>query len=1203
MNFHKNILSILSFLLFLNGYSQHSDIYLLGNLKGPKLEKRLRHFSQSIDQQSNGKEFTLLLLGDIRQKNLVKEDSLIAFLKRIEQQNGKIIAVTGDRDWDKSSAYGLDTVAALEKRFNAKLGHHIFIPSKDCPGPYIRDIGENIRIIGINSQWWLHPFRKTVAVDSDCKNITKSQILDELDEAIEKAAGKQVIIMTHHPIISGGVYGGALNMIEHIFPFRHDKPHNKTFLPVFGTFYLNYRRNVGNEQDMSSQAYTTFIKDIESIVRHHKNIIVCSSHEYDLEVLKVNANYQVISGALLKTSKVNKIENTLHASDELGYIKLEVGTDSVWSKVFHYDKKTNTYPEKSKFVLNDHLLRQNKKEVTILSDNSKNTKDGLFYGGNYKANSLKKIFFGKLYRDAWTTPLAIPTLNLDTTFGGLTPLKEGGGLQTVSLKFIDKHGRKYAFRSINKNPIKSIPVEFRIDLVEGITQDMTATQHPYGAMFVSKLLDGTNLEHEKAKLYVMPDDPKLGVYRDKFAGMFGMLELKPTELDDLTYSYANANKVDGSFSVFKSIYNSPKHHIDTFLFAKARIFDIFIGDWDRHEDNWKWLGYKKDSTETVYKIYPKDRDHAFSRMDGLFYFLADREWGIAFRENFDHKFTGLESLTTKGNHMDRMLLSGLSKEDWLQITDELMAEITDKTIDSAQLSFPKEIQNQSGQVIADKLKSRRKGLRDFVEKYYYLLSKQVDVLGTNKKETFDIERFSDGTTTVKVSSDKLANKILFNRTFKRSETKEIRLYGLGGVDSFYVHGTSNRNSLIRIIGGAEQDIIVDHSSVKYGTKKTLVYDDNDGAVIDSDKETRVLFSDNTEINEYNQKAYKSGTYVPIPLFLSNPDDGIGGGFSLKQTLHGFGHKKYKSISNYKLFFTTNGAIQAVIKHRHHLARSNWFVTGTIDYGNSFRFYNFFGVGNNTVLIDSLEDNGFYNTRYKGLILSLEAEIEFLERSKFSINGVIESLSESHSAQSYFDAFPDKSLEVKNSAGATFNLELDFRDNPTFTTRGLHLRLANKSLMANQQLFGSVSGELSYYGTSKLIIPITLGVKLGGVRSFGEDIPYYHLANLGQVNHLRGFLQNRFSGKGSNYLNTDLRLHFGKLKSDFLPFYYGLILFNDVGQILEQNQFTTAKWHHGYGGGVYITPLNKEFITLQINAEKSNEEEEGVLLKINLGVLL
>ncbi|MGB0887290.1 MAG: hypothetical protein ACPGSL_04135 [Vicingaceae bacterium] len=303
---HILLLSLLTIVSTI-GNAKVSDIYLLGNLKSPKLEKRLRQFSEALGKQNNGKEFTLLLLGDIRQKKLVKKDSLIAFLKRVEQKKGKIIAVTGDRDWDKSNTNGLDTVIALENRFNYKLAHKIFTPTKSCLGPTIKDIRDNIRIIGINSQWWLHPYRNTISINSDCKSITKVQILDEISDAIESANGKQVIIVSHHPIISGGVYGDALNMVEHIYSFRHDKPNNKTFLPVFGSFYLNYRRNIGSEQDMSSKAYTTFIKDIEKVLRGHKNIILCSIHEYDMEVLKINNNFQIISGSLLKSSKVEKM--------------------------------------------------------------------------------------------------------------------------------------------------------------------------------------------------------------------------------------------------------------------------------------------------------------------------------------------------------------------------------------------------------------------------------------------------------------------------------------------------------------------------------------------------------------------------------------------------------------------------------------------------------------------------------------------------------------------------------------------------------------------------------------------------------------------------------------------------------------------------------------------------------------------------------
>lgn len=1195
----RYIVTVVLLMLQFSIFSQKNDVYLLGNLKGPKLEKRLRHLSLSIDQETKGNEFTLLLLGDLRQKNTVNETILLDFLKQVELKNGKIIAVTGDRDWDKSREYGLDTVAAMEERFLQSLGHSIFIPKHNCPGPQIIDLNDRIRIIGINSQWWLHQYRKTLPIDSECKNITESEILDELDEAIETVGNKQVILMMHHPIISGGIYGGTANLKEHIFPYKHDKPNNKTFLPIYGTFYHNYRRNIGNEQDMSSNTYETFVKDIEKILRNHSEVIVCSSHEYDMQVLKTRDNYQIISGALLKTNKVKDIDNTLHATNHLGFVKLEIYQDSSLAKIYYYDKPTNAFNVEEKFALND--LRIKKKKTGKLSeDNSKNKIGDQYYGGDYKAGAIKKLFFGSLYRDAWSTPLSIPTLDLDTAFGGLTPLKEGGGLQTVSLKFKDQYGRKYAFRSINKTPAKSIPVEFRVDLVKDITQDMTATQHPYGALFVSSLLDATDLHHEKAQLYIMPDSPKLGEYRKKFGGMFGMLELKPTELDNLEYSYKNANSVKGSLSVFKKLYHSPKHRIDTNLFAKARIFDIFIGDWDRHEDNWKWLGYKSDSS-TTYKIYPKDRDHAFSRMDGLFYFLADREWGVAFRENFGYKFSGLVSLTSKGNHMDRMLLSGLKQEDWESLTKDLLSEITDETIETSLSAFPKEIRDASGRTIADKLKSRRKYLVKAIDDYYKYISKEVDVLGTNKEEWFDIHRKDNGETRVQLFSKKLNNELLYDRTFKYNETQEIRLYGLGGIDSFYIHGNSHKAILLRIIGGNGQDVVNDVSKITFGTKKNLVYDYPEGVQFVSDNEVRDIISTNPEVNEYNQQAFKSNTYFPIPIFMSNPDDGIGGGFALSIQKHGFGHHKYKSITTAKAYATSNGANRIKLENKRHIARSDWYITSSFEIGNSFRYYKFYGVGNNTTINDSLNDLDLYRTRYHGGILALGVKYDFLERSSFTFQTHGEFLTENQSTSSYFDVFPNTPYEALNAGGASITLDIDFRDNPNFTNRGLQLSLSNLSLTHNEYIFGKTSFELSYYGTSKIILPITLGVKVGTIRAYGDRIPFYHLANLGQSNNLRGYLQNRFSGKAANYVNNDLRIHFGKTKSDFLPLYYGVILFYDIGQITEPDNFIDSKWHPGYGAGLYITPLNKDFITLQFNIE--NSEEQEAFLKVKFGVLL
>jgi hypothetical protein len=43
---------------------------------------------------------------------------------------------------------------------------------------------------------------------------------------------------------------------------------------------------------------------------------------------------------------------------------------------------------------------------------------------------------------------------------------------------------------------------------------------------------------------------------------------------------------------------------------KARLFDMLIGDWDRHYDQWRWGEYKV-GDKVIYKPVPRDRSSIF----------------------------------------------------------------------------------------------------------------------------------------------------------------------------------------------------------------------------------------------------------------------------------------------------------------------------------------------------------------------------------------------------------------------------------------------------------------------------------------------------------------------------------------------------------------------------------------------------------------
>ena len=40
-------------------------------------------------------------------------------------------------------------------------------------------------------------------------------------------------------------------------------------------------------------------------------------------------------------------------------------------------------------------------------------------------------------------------------------------------------------------------------------------------------------------------------------------------------------------------------------FVRARVFDLWIGDWSKHEDNWKWAGYKDQERRSISSDSPR----------------------------------------------------------------------------------------------------------------------------------------------------------------------------------------------------------------------------------------------------------------------------------------------------------------------------------------------------------------------------------------------------------------------------------------------------------------------------------------------------------------------------------------------------------------------------------------------------------------------
>ncbi len=1200
-------------------------LYFIGNTATKEInETHLSLLQKQLMREDN--PFTVLHLGDIFEPGKSEDwaNDLGYFLNLTkDRERGQLFFTLGDKDWDNSGRNGLKVVRKLEKQLEQTLeGSNIFLPSKGCPGPEVVDLSPQLRLIFINTQWWMHPFDIPEAPDADCSNLTKEEFIESLEETIEESVGKNILILGHHPVVSSGVYGGHMTLQKHLFPFADRNPGNKIPVPVLGSFYAAYRQNVGTVRDMANESYQDFNDHMNDILSRHPGLIYASAHDYSLQLLEYEEGYQIVSGSINEKEPTGDEPGELFSTMKYGYTKLEY-FDSGKIRITFYEVDEDYSTELYSKVLftsactkgADPAIPVNKHYIPCL-EKEEVTTDHKFpfpidpvevFGGSYRAKGMKRVLLGSLHRATWQTPVTIPYLNLDTTKGGITPFALGGGRQTTTLKFLANDGKEYAFRSVDKNLVNALPKEFRKTFIGTMIKEVTATEYPYGAIIASSLMDDTDILHARPKLYVLPDHPGLGVFRESYAGLFGMLEDRPKDPYGEVEGFMGADDVTRSVGLFRKLYKDNDNTVDAEALGKARVFDMLIGDWGRHEDNWKWAGYDKGNKRIYYPI-PRDRDHAFCRWNGLLPYIADREWAMSMVESFDADFHGIKSLTWPARHVDRFLLTELDHNDWKNISSYIEQTMTDEVIDKAILSLPPEILPVSGIELGEMLKSRRDQLPEAVNKYYKLLADQVDVIGSNKHEFVKVERLGTGNVRIDMYKRNKEGEVhfedpMYSREFDRKETSEINVYGLDGEDVFNISGSSDKSITVRIIGGPGKDEINDQSTVNGPGKHTIIYD-NTSTELNLGPESKNKTSDDPGINKFDRKSFTYNTYFPTPLIYYSSDDGFVASFALNFTTHGFRKEEYKVSHDFYLKAGTVGNVQFGLQNHWKDLMGHWDAGIKADYGFYYPYYNYFGLGNNTIKDPDLFEADYYRVNVKGLMASLYTEREFFKKGVFSLDLMFENLNALSQSDSIFFSGGEwnSGSDMVTLGGINSRIYLDFRDRQTFATKGLQFLAENTSyttINGASGNFGLAETYLKYFGTVKLLIPVTLVVKVGGSKNYGQHIPFYKYTFLGQYSNLRGYRRNRFSGDASAYMNSEVRLHLGKVRNLFLPFETGLIGFYDVGEIwFEGNNM--GGLHAGYGGGFYISPLSRDYL-FTIMAESSPEEK--LLLRFGFGFML
>jgi hypothetical protein len=791
---------------------------------------------------------------------------------------------------------------------------------------------------------------------------------------------------------------------------------------------------------------------------------------------------------------------------------------------------------------------------------------------------------GDNYRQEWKTPVRVPVIRMATEEGGLTPVKRGGGKQTRSLRIEDGTGKEYNFRSIKKFiTSKTLPADLQSEAAEDLVADGISASYPYAALSMPVLAEAAGVPYLNVKLVYIPDDPRLGEYRKDFGNLLAYLEEKIPD---------SVKKDYDTEDVVKKLKEDNDNSADQHALMRARILDMFVMDFDRHEGQWEWGAIDKEKGKQFYPI-PKDRDQAFYINQGVVPHIAQWAWLVPQLEGLKPKAKNIKRFNFAARNLDRFFLNQLTDDDWQKATDTFISRMTDAVIEKALAQQPPEIQHLSTGKIISTLKERRNHLAAETLEYYRFLAEIIDVTASDKNETFDITRNDDGSVLLQVYKNGDSSAKFYQRLFDAQDTKEIRLYGFGGADKYIVKGNNDKIK-IRMVGGDGEDSFENTATSSGG----VVYDEKKGNNLLTGKFNNKLSND-TIANYYNPIYYKYNQVIPFISVGYNPDDGVYVGGWMKITHHGFRKTPYKNSHSITLNhalatkafnFRYNAEFIGVIGRR-----TDLLVETDI---KSPHVPNFFGYGASSIYDKSKPGKfRYYRTRYRLGDITMLLRKNFSEKVIMTLGPTFQFYDMDSTDKNNRQRFvvqetppgldPATAFSKQSYFGGRFSLTADTRNNKIMPEKGVYWSTTVRYLSGLNEASYDVTqlnSDLSFY------IPLiknrlVLANRTGAGHNFG-DFEFYQAQYLGNEDNLRGFRKYRFAGTSKLYNNLEMRFRLANFKTYLFPGSLGLLAFYDTGRIWADND-DSNKWLSGYGGGVWVSPLRRMVLSVVFAASKED----------------
>ncbi|MFP4622695.1 MAG: BamA/TamA family outer membrane protein [Gemmatimonadota bacterium] len=835
---------------------------------------------------------------------------------------------------------------------------------------------------------------------------------------------------------------------------------------------------------------------------------------------------------------------------------------------------------------------------------------------DYEAGGLHRTLLGDGWRSVWLAPVDVQVFGLDRYAGGVEWTKRGGGNQSITLHLQDDDGwREYIFRSVDKFPEQAMPAPVRGTLAGWVVRDNIASFFPAAPLLVPPFLEAVGLLHVEPILRIMPDDPRLGVYQDTFAGMLGTVEIKPNEAPGDEPGYAGSPKIKGTEEFYNDLNESKAHRLDEREFLAARLVDFLINDPDRTRDNMRWARFGEPG-DYRWRPLPIDRDWAFVNAEGWVTALLRRAYPKLVP--FGPEYPPIEALTYSSFLLDRRLLQRLTREDFEAVATEVRRAVTDSVIEAVVAEMPARWRETGA---ADRIRSalppRREALGAIAEDFYDLLAAEAEVWGTDEPDRATVRRLPDGRVRVTITwpeDHERAGEAFLDRVFLPSETDEVRLHLMGGDDRVRVVGERTRDIVVRVVGGAGDDVIRDEAG-----GATHLYD--------AEGDNRLVPGPGARVSrtewiapEPTEGLRTAGDWAPdwggdlrwAPAVDYGDVAGVVVGGGPTWIDYGFRRLPYHWKLDARLLYALgDGSVGARLGFDYRLENSPLAFTLEAR-AIPFHSFRFSGLGNAAPDVGdaALVPQGLWTVR-PAVALHLgwrERETSATlvgagERDEAaSLRPLVGRLDlgpqilrtepRPRTGSPYAQTVEPGDRELTR-VGIHAGLELDRTDSDAAPRRGWRVRASAAGYPAGADLdrkFAQATAALAAY------LPLGLGDAHLAFRAGGSAVtdqaPLQHTAWVGGRTTLRGYRWQRYRGDTAAFGSTELRVPVTTVEL-LIRWNLGVFGLADAGRVWVDGD-SPGGWHTGVGGGLWLDAFGQS-----LSAAYAYGEESRLYLQLGL----